>query len=50
MTTVKKTPGENAQVVTLALKRAANEARRIDKIYSIKVWYMRDGKLVGEKP
>ena len=36
--------------VGLALKRAAKEARRLAKMHGTKVWYVRDGKIVGEKP
>lgn len=46
----RKKPSEQARLVTLALKRAAKEARRIAKMHGTKVWVMRDGKLVGIKP
>ncbi len=36
--------------VAFAMKRAAKEARRLAKMHGTKVWYMRDGKLIGEKP
>ncbi len=36
--------------VGLALKRAAKEVRRLAKMHGTNVWYMGDGKLVGEKP
>jgi len=36
--------------ITKALKRAAKEARRLAKMHGTKVWYIRDGKIVGEKP
>ncbi len=45
-----KKPSKKVQEITLALKRAAKEARRIAKMHGTKVWVMRDGKLVGIKP
>ena len=45
-----KKPSEKVQQITLALKRAAKEARRIAKMHGTKVWVIQDGKLVGLKP
>jgi hypothetical protein len=45
-----KKPSEKVQRITLALKRAAKEARRIAKMHGTKVWVIQDGKLVGLKP
>ncbi|MBK7084545.1 MAG: hypothetical protein IPH53_07705 [Flavobacteriales bacterium] len=50
MSSAKKAPSEKARIVTLALKRAAKEARRIAKMHGTKVWVIQDGKLVGIKP
>ena len=36
--------------ITRAMKAAAKEARRVAKMHGTKVWYIKDGKLVGEKP
>lgn len=46
----RKKPSQKVQEITLALKRAAKEARRVAKMHGTKVWVMRDGKLVGIKP
>lgn len=41
---------EFLKAVALAMKAAAKEARRVAKMHGTKVWYIKDGKLVGEKP
>ncbi len=32
------------------LRRAAKVARRVAKMHGTRVWYMKDGKIVSEKP